>query len=79
MNPDGTPMSESQYKAYRANQHNLAQQGGMPFNGDMAGVGGLERIKSEGSFQGYMSGEDRSGGEEDLGGGGSGMEDYDRY
>jgi len=84
VNPDGTPMSESQYKAYRATQHNMnqhaAQQAGMPFNGDIVvgGAGGLERMKREGSFQGYLSGDDRSGGEEDIGGG-SGMEDYDRY
>lgn len=71
-------MSESQYKAYRATQHNLqqylAQQSGVPFNGDLASAG---RIKREGSFQGYLSGDDRSG-EEDIGAG-SGMDDYDRY
>jgi hypothetical protein len=74
-NPDGTPMSESQYKAYRAAQHNLQQQqqtvnaGGMPWT---------QQIKREPSYQGYFSADDRSGGEDELGTG-SGMEDYDQF
>lgn len=69
-------MSESQYKAYRVAQHNLQQQqqhNGMPF-----GEGGPGRIKRESSFQSYLSGDDRSGAEDELGTG-SGMEDYDVF
>lgn len=63
VNPDGSPISESQYKIYR-------QQGGGP--------GG--KFKREPSFSGYPSGDDRSGGEEDMDlGNGSGMEEYDRF
>ena len=75
-NPDGSAMSESQYKAYRVAQHNLLQQqqqGSMAF-----GQGGLGRVKREPSFQGYLSGDDRSGAEDELGTG-SGMEDYDVF
>lgn len=79
-NPDGTPMSESQYKAYRAAQHNLAQQqqavnvgNNMPFSGDGGG-----RLRREASFQSYLSADDRSGAEDDLGTG-SGMDDYDQF
>ena len=63
-------MSESQYKAYRAAQHN-AQGGG----GGGGGQGGTRKRVS--SFGGHLSADDRSGGEEDLGTG-SGMEEYDR-
>ena len=61
-------MSESQYKAYRQ------QQAG---NGVALGGYGFKR---ELSFSGYASGDDRSGGEEDVDfGNGSGMEEYDRF
>ncbi|WVR07031.1 hypothetical protein IAU60_004070 [Kwoniella sp. DSM 27419] len=61
VNPDGSPMSESQYKVYK---------------GIAVGPGEGRResnVKLE-----YMSGDDRSG-DEDYGGGLSGMEDYDRF
>ncbi len=64
-NPDGTPMSESQYKMYRQQQ----------VGGGLGGGGG--GFKREPSFGGYPSGDDRLA-EEDLGNG-SGMEEYDRY
>ncbi|WWD17316.1 hypothetical protein CI109_101756 [Kwoniella shandongensis] len=67
VNPDGSPMSESQYKAYK---------GITPASGG----GGGGRRRSSGVKKEYLSGDDRSGeGEDDLGGGMSGMEEYDRF
>ena len=64
-NPDGSSMSESQYKTYRQ------QQGGRgPIGGE---------FQREPSSSGYPSGDERSGMEEDMDiGNGSGMEEYDR-
>lgn len=64
-------MSESQYKAYRAAQHNIMQQQQLV----NPGVVGHRRTSS---FAGYLSADDRSGGEDELGTG-SGMEDYDQF
>lgn len=62
-NPDGSAMSESQYKSYRLQQRT---QGG----------GGLRSRPNSMLSADYGSADERSGGEE-LGTG-SGMEDYDR-
>ncbi|OCF42914.1 hypothetical protein I317_03265 [Kwoniella heveanensis CBS 569] len=82
VNPDGSPMSESQYKAYRGIKATTPLPLTPEKGESQAGGGGDSRrgsnVKSE-----YLSGDDRSAGEEDdldmdLGGGLSGMEDYDR-
>ncbi len=64
VNPDGSPMSELQYKIYRQ------QQGGR---------GGMGGCKREPNFLGYPSGDDRSEQEDMDLGNGSGMEEYDRF
>lgn len=64
-NPDGTPLSESQYKNYKATQ-GLAVPASTP-----AGKKGRKRATSFGSDVTGRSGDEG-------GGGGSGMEDYDR-
>ncbi|WVQ99384.1 hypothetical protein IAU59_006517 [Kwoniella sp. CBS 9459] len=79
VNPDGSPMSESQYKAYRGIKASTPlpltpEKGEDHESGSRRG----SNVKSE-----YLSGDDRSAGEEEdldmeLGGGMSGMEDYDR-
>ncbi|WVW83867.1 hypothetical protein I302_105889 [Kwoniella bestiolae CBS 10118] len=75
VNPDGTPMSESQYKIYKgvkAPQPKTVSPGDAP-------KGGGGRRRSSGVKSEFLSGDDRSGGESDLGGGLSGMEEYDRF
>ena len=67
-NPDGSAMSESQYKAYRARQHNAAQRNAS---------GGSSIMRRDPSYADYTSADDRSAGEDEFGNG-SGMEDYDR-
>ncbi|WRT66343.1 uncharacterized protein IL334_003298 [Kwoniella shivajii] len=69
VNPDGTPMSESQYKAYRGFK-TVQPMDASPDQGRRRSSG----VKSE-----FLSGDDRSGGEDELGGGLSGMEEYDRF
>ncbi|WVQ67718.1 uncharacterized protein L199_005922 [Kwoniella botswanensis] len=84
VNPDGTPMSESQYKMYKgvkAPQPKTISSGDTP-NLPSGGGGGGGRRRSSGVKSEFLSGDerdDRSGGESDLGGGLSGMEEYDRY
>ncbi|KAK8864388.1 hypothetical protein IAR55_001636 [Kwoniella newhampshirensis] len=70
VNPDGTPMSESQYKAYRGITATAPA-------GSRGSAGG--RRRSSGIKKEDLSGDDRSAeGEDDLGGVLSGMEEYDR-
>ncbi|WWC61829.1 uncharacterized protein I303_104414 [Kwoniella dejecticola CBS 10117] len=76
VNPDGTPMSESQYKIYKG------VKAPQPVNTSPSaggGAGNKSRRRSSGVKSEFMSGDDRSGGESDIGGGVSGMEDYDRF
>ena len=88
VNPDGSAMSESQYKAYKA--HEAQMQGLLHPDGqvkqeddDMMGTGGKKgkgRRKSATSRHNLSASNSASGlsGDEDMGGGTSGMEDYDR-
>lgn len=74
VNPDGSAMSESQYKAYKAQEERL-----MPEGKDEGGRGKKGRRKSnasEGSRSGASGASGASGGEDDWAG--SGMEEYDR-
>ncbi|WWC70257.1 uncharacterized protein I206_104207 [Kwoniella pini CBS 10737] len=72
VNPDGTPMSESQYKIYKG------VKAPQPINTSPSATN-KGRRRSSGVKSEFLSGDDRSGGESDIGGGVSGMDDYDRY
>ena len=73
-------MSESQYKMYKAAQQRSSGSAGgrgRGRGGGRAGAGGGRKREASHSGLSGLSGDDRSGGEDDLGFG-SGMEDYDR-
>ncbi|ORY34038.1 hypothetical protein BCR39DRAFT_233998 [Naematelia encephala] len=74
-NPDGSPMSESQYKAYRLARQN---QNGTGAGMGGAGDGGVRRDRPPSFSGGYPSGDEREGGEDDIGTG-SGMDEYDQF
>ncbi|WWC89378.1 uncharacterized protein L201_004301 [Kwoniella dendrophila CBS 6074] len=73
-NPDGTPMSESQYKVFKGVK--IPQPVTSSPNSNAATK---SRRRSSGVKSEFLSGDDRSGNESDLGGGMSGMEEYDRF
>jgi hypothetical protein len=87
VNPDGSAMSESQYKAYKAHEaqiQGLLHPQGLGVGSDDGNEGtgkkGKARRKS-GAGRSHLSASNSASGmsgDEDLGGGVSGMEDYDR-
>lgn len=86
-NPDGSAMSESQYKAHKAHEAQMQgllhpDQGGDSDPAGESGKKGKGRRKSAAGGRGkHLSASNSASGlsgDEDIGGGMSGMEDYDR-